>query len=280
MNKDEYLNSEVVVVNMGKQMNQNKESAKVYNGCGNSFVIRMYEKKFDNALSAKWHCEKRYDGFILVKPYPLEMIIYNQDGSLAAMCGNGIRCFIQYCYDHHILQHRINAVITKSGIVQTEIISTEPFMVKVIMNEAKYCFHDKYYFAYPIVVNQHKYEINLIHTGVWHNVILPVHFDECLADIQEIYYLPFFHQEVNIDIVQLKHNAIYVKTYERGVGFTKACGTGVVAVYLVLKQLGKLCCDDIEIQTDGGTLRVGMHEFHPVLIGPSIAEKRNETHRG
>ena len=262
-----------MVGNMEKQSGEKIYATQVYNGCENSFVIRMYENKFDNSESAKKYCGNTYDGFILVKQNPLEMVIYNRDGSLATMCGNGIRCFIHYCYNHNLLHSKVNQVVTKSGIVQTKIISIYPFMVMVLMNEAKDCFHGKRYSLYPIEINHHTYEVNLIYTGVWHSVIIPTDFDESLVDIQEIFDYPLFHKEVNIDMVQFRNDFIYVKTYERGVGFTKACGTGVMAVYLVLRKLGKLYDNDVAIQTDGGMIRAGLNEFGPFIIGPSIAGK-------
>ena len=39
---------------------------------------------------------------IFVKEDLLEMVYYNQDGSRAPMCGNGIRCFAAYCFDEGI----------------------------------------------------------------------------------------------------------------------------------------------------------------------------------
>lgn len=258
---------------MEKYHNQKTYDTQVYSGCGNSFVIKMYQGQVDNALLAKTYCGNKYDGLILVKNNPLEMMIYNRDGTLASMCGNGIRCFIHYCYDRQLLSSKTNAVITKSGIVQTKILSTDPFEVMVLMNEAKYSFHGKIYSSYPIEINHHQYEMNLIHTGVWHNVIIPKSLNVALLDIEKIFQYDLFNKEINIDLVQFKNDGIYVKTYERGVGFTKSCGTGVMAVYLVLRKLGIIYDNDVEIKTDGGIIRVGINEFGPFMIGPSIAEK-------
>src|SRR5688500_15164331 len=45
------------------------------------------------------------DGLILICPSDradAEMRMFNADGSLAEMCGNGIRCVAKYLYDHGI----------------------------------------------------------------------------------------------------------------------------------------------------------------------------------
>ena len=77
-----------------------------YHGCGNDFVI-VHENWIDpSKIDASWieaicdrHTGIGADGFIIVKEHPLEMIYYNQDGSRAPMCGNGIRCFSQFCLE-------------------------------------------------------------------------------------------------------------------------------------------------------------------------------------
>ena len=79
---------------------------KIYHGLGNTFVIEDYNQKYDKPEMAIKMCNNEYDGLILVKTKPLEMIIYNKDGSLAKMCGNGIRCFIEYCYDKKIINSK------------------------------------------------------------------------------------------------------------------------------------------------------------------------------
>ena len=73
-----------------------------YHGTENSFLITTYEKKKDYQEIAKELCRGtnyNTDGLLIVKSNPLEMVIYNRDGSEASMCGNGIRCFVHYCYD-------------------------------------------------------------------------------------------------------------------------------------------------------------------------------------
>lgn len=242
----------------------------IYSGCKNTFVITKYDKEKDNSNFAKMVCQNKYDGFILVKSNPLEMIIYNRDGSVASMCGNGIRTFIHYCNRHHILHHNVNIVQTKSGLIKTEIISNTPFMVKVWMNEPKILFHNKIYFPLEVNIHHHIYQVYIISTGVWHGVILSNDFDVAIQDVKDIYNHPLFNHEINIDFVSIhSFKEIYVKTYERGVGFTKACGTGVMAVYLTLRKLKMVLENDVDIRVDGGIIKVGMYKNEPYIIGPS-----------
>ena len=227
----------------------------IYSGCENTFIICMYQSQKDHAAYAQMVCKNKIDGFMMVKTTPLEMVLYNQDGSLASMCGNGIRCFIEYCYRHHIIQEEENMVLTPSGRIDTKIVNLSPFMVYVRMNE-------------PIVVNNHIYKISLVHTGVWHGIILPDDFKQALEDAPLIRNLPLFKEYLNLDIIMIT-NDIYVKTYERGVGFTKACGTGVMASFVILEKLKLLTCNQIAVRTDGGYIEAGRNEKGLYILGPS-----------
>lgn len=232
----------------------------IYSGCENTFIICMYQSQKDHAAYAQMVCKNKIDGFMMVKTTPLEMVLYNQDGSLASMCGNGIRCFIEYCYRHHIIQEEENMVLTPSGRIDTKIVNLSPFMVYVRMNEPIFTYIDnRIYLDEPIVVNNHIYKISLVHTGVWHGIILPDDFKQALEDAPLIRNLPLFKEYLNLDIIMIT-NDIYVKTYERGVGFTKACGTGVMASFVILEKLKLLTCNQIAVRTDGGYIEAGRNE--------------------
>ena len=44
------------------------------------------------------------------------MRIFNADGSEAEMCGNGIRCFAKYLYDHKLITEKKVDIETKAGV--------------------------------------------------------------------------------------------------------------------------------------------------------------------
>ena len=239
----------------------------VYHGSNNTFIIVPYQSIWDNSYIAKQYCANQYDGFILVKTHPLEMIIYNRDGSIATMCGNGIRCFIHYCYIHQLISELENDVITGSGLVHTEIVSINPFLVRVHMQVNYPMVLDKT-IAFPkqVEVNHHIYPVYLVHTGVWHGVVIVTDWDSAVHDAPDLYQYPPFENDVNIDIVRQEDTEnIYIKTYERGVGFTATCGTGMMATYAVLLCLGSIQPKEIQIQSDGGVMTVGKN----YIVGPS-----------
>jgi diaminopimelate epimerase len=116
-----------------------------YHGCGNDFVI--VEEKDVAAFSddfpelARSMCSRRIgigaDGLIIVRENPLEMMIYNSDGSRAPMCGNGIRCFAQYCLLEGIvpITEAKFAVETLAGQMQVQVLSRDPFLVEIEVGE-------------------------------------------------------------------------------------------------------------------------------------------------
>ena len=84
-------------------------------GCGNDFVfLDCLEKNIANLEAiAKQLCNRRFgigaDQLLTVHPSKVadfKMEIYNADGSQVEMCGNGIRCFAKYVYDHGLTKKR------------------------------------------------------------------------------------------------------------------------------------------------------------------------------
>lgn len=83
-------------------------------GLGNDFVF-LEDLADELALSegqVRWLCDRHFgigaDGVIVVKPADdpsctARMHYINADGTLAQMCGNGVRCFAKYLVDHGIV---------------------------------------------------------------------------------------------------------------------------------------------------------------------------------
>ena len=120
-----------------------------YQGTGNDFVIfEMSELDgLQHSLLAQKVCNRRFgigaDGMIVVAPSKvatMQMIFYNADGSIATMCGNGIRCFAKYATDHELVKTKVFTVETLAGILTLEIIESDDLtsLVRVNMGSAIY----------------------------------------------------------------------------------------------------------------------------------------------
>ncbi len=110
-------------------------------GAGNDFVfLDCLKSNVDNLAGiAKRLCDRRFgigaDQLLTVHPSKVgdfKMEIYNADGSQVEMCGNGIRCFAKYVYDHGITQKQDLEVETLAGIIRPKIVGE---LVEVDMGE-------------------------------------------------------------------------------------------------------------------------------------------------
>lgn len=82
---------------------------------------------------------------------------------------------------------------------------------------------------------------------------------------------PLFPERTNVEFVQiLSPTRMRMRVWERGVGITRACGTGACAV-LVAAARRKLSSRKAEIVLDGGTLLIEWRERdgHVLMTGPS-----------
>src|SRR5574337_1989747 len=110
-------------------------------GCGNDFIFIdcLNGERGDLAGLAKRLCDRRFgigaDQLLTVHPSrtaDFKMEIYNADGSQVEMCGNGIRCFAKYVYDHGLTKKQALEVETPAGIIRPRIVGQS---VEVDMGE-------------------------------------------------------------------------------------------------------------------------------------------------
>ncbi|WP_281657746.1 diaminopimelate epimerase [Halobacillus sp. Cin3] len=193
------------------------------------------------------------DGILFVMPSEKaegRMRMFNSDGSEAEMCGNGLRCVARHMIEKlgnaSIAIETQEAVLPVSQVaeifpdidtfsVQIEPVSFAPASLPMIhdgeqaMDSAIPELSDKRTFTALSVPNPHI-------------VSLMDNVDQ--AELEQIgrsaNELPeVFPNGVNVSFVQvLEKNKIFVRTYERGVGLTNACGTAMSASSLVSTILG------------------------------------------
>ena len=82
---------------------------------------------------------------------------------------------------------------------------------------------------------------------------------------------PFFKEGTNVDFVRLKENGeLQVRTWERGVGWTLACGTGACASAVAAAIFG-ICPLPCKVRCPGGLLQVEQApDKQCLLTGPSV----------
>lgn len=255
-----------------------------YHGCGNDFII-VHEKdiKEINDLTSfiKRICNRYIgvgaDGFIVAKTCPLAMVFYNQDGSVGSMCGNGIRSLSAFFYDEHLVSSHNFTIITQAGAINIETISTNPYYFKVTTSSFSFSSKDleidtnsETFFNQIITYNGLDICVYAIFLGTKHLVTFVDNFemiDEKIGSYLSNHHL--FKDRINVDFVKIiDKNNIKLKTYERGVGFTKACGTGACASLVVAHRLG-LCDNRANVIMELGSLTIEQVNETVIMEGPA-----------
>lgn len=258
----------------------------VYHGCHNTFVICDHLEG-DLSCQAITLCQKyRTDGLLtLGQGKDLEMVFYNADGSRAPMCGNGIRCFTRFLYEIGLITTDVVKIRTLGGIMTTGITSLNPFMVKV--NLGKPNFSSKIldintlkekYINETIKVDERDVVVSCVFLGTHHAVIFVDEIKETLLG-EAICHYPLFTKQINVNFVKvIDRKNIFVKTYERGVGWTQACGTGANSSY-VISKLFNLVDNVVTCHFAGGEINVWTEDEMIIMEGPAevIKEISNES---
>lgn len=210
------------------------------------------------------------DGFIrMIKRDGIWFMDYrNSDGSLAEMCGNGIRVMARYLVDHQLQSAGLFPIDTRDGkkflaVPETGEISVNMGKVEEIPDEIE------------IYQNGHIWSARHIEVGNPHAVA----FVDSLADVGSLATAPqvepedAFPEGANIEFVEVINDGeVRMRVHERGSGETRSCGTGVCAVALAATlQRGKRLPSRWLVHVPGGTLSVDIDgHSNAVLTGPAL----------
>jgi len=252
-------------------------------GLGNDYIVidetkeEIIPESKKNEVSAEL-CRRGFsigaDGVIFVCPSKTEDIrfrIFNSDGSEAEMCGNGIRCFAKYVYDRGIIKKEKINVETLGGIkiVDMQIINGEVASSKVDMGKATFkasevpmISENEEFLDEKLNVEGTSYRMTAVSVGNPHAVIFTDDIDAVtLNEVgPAIETHEAFPQKTNVHFVKiLSKNEINMTTWERGAGFTYACGTGATSCVLSGFKLGKLD-NNVLVHLPGGDLRIEVYE--------------------
>lgn len=246
-------------------------------GCGNDFVVIQDLKLSDYHDVAIQLCDRKLgigaDGLIVVKTNPFEMIFYNQDGSKASMCGNGIRCFARYVYEKGLLKKNQFECITQAGKIQLEIVTVTPFVVRVGMGKPNYqntmirvADHIDS-FGRILSIGPYHLTIYSFFLGTIHTVLFVESLEaEVLNLASDICHNTLFKAQTNVHFVHvLDDHHLEMRSYERGVGWTLACGTGACASVVTAKRLG-LVKGKVTVHLALGTLEVEIDKKDNVYL--------------
>lgn len=236
-----------------------------YQSCENTFLITLFNAGVDYNLLSKDLCLKyESDGLLVFKNDPMEMLVFNKDGSEAAMCGNGIRCLVHFLYDKFGIYNYLE-IKTKSKVYDCQIITKDPFVSSVRLGLGEYIEN---IFKRTIIIKEKEFIVTAFLLGVPHVMVLSTDFKEDTNYLNEIFEHELFNKEFNISLVNaLSADVFEIITFERGVGLTKACGTAAAACGYILHTEYELNPNLIAI-SPGGILKIDI-EDEIVLKGES-----------
>ena len=252
-----------------------------YQGNGNDFVVidsrgnDLYKNyKTNKSFDIKKICNRQFgigaDGVIFIdepnEDNYAKMIIFNSDGSEAQMCGNGIRCLVEYLHINDSIKNKNieYKIETKAGLKIAKYINEE-ITVKM---------------GVPILDSQNiptliEKKINSVPT---HNFI-EKNFDNkgyavgmgnphLIFFVQDLDSIPLsilgpifeknelFPEKTNVHFCQIiNRENIKEKVWERGAGPTLACGTGACAIHVAAYKLG-LCNSKTIVTLPVGNLKI------------------------
>jgi diaminopimelate epimerase len=220
-------------------------------GLGNDFVFLDHfavATDEDYPELAKQLCHRQFgiggDGLVVILPSTVadaRMRIINSDGSEPEMCGNGIRCFARYVYDHGIVNHNPMRVETLAGVLTIQLTIKEAQVqgVRVDMGEPilradliPVLGQGEPVVGETLEVLGETFLYTAVSMGNPHCVIFVENFEaldfERFGPAIEKHAL--FPRKTNVEFIVVNSpKELTMKVWERGAGPTLACGTGACA---------------------------------------------------
>ena len=262
-------------------------------GIGNDYIyINCLKKSLKNLSKLAVAMSDRHfgigsDGLILILPSKkadFKMRMFNSDGSEAEMCGNGIRCFAKYVYDHKLTKKSQLQIETLAGIMELTLYIKKNKVESVLIDMGAPILERAQIpmLGEPGTVIQEtlrlldgsKFEITSLSMGNPHVVI----FVEDVDNFPVTKYGPqiensdLFPHKTNVEFIEIINEKEFKqRTWERGSGETLGCGTGAsaatVACILNEKTKGK-----VTAHLTGGDLEIEWKENneHVFLKGPAV----------
>ena len=230
-------------------------------GTGNDFICTEYERDLSDIeiISIVSDSLLPIDGVIFVESLDsssVKMHYFNNDGTPAELCVNGVRCAAKFAFDN-------------------KLVDTENLIVKAPVGDIKaFVENDAVKIEAPIPSTGESIEINSYKcmTSEVGNPHLMVEVEDVEAFDLDTFAvtareLDIFSNGVNIEIFSVvERKFIYARVNERGVGETDACGSGALALFTYLREINEID-DEAIVLYPGGELELSYEEDKLFLKG-------------
>ncbi|MCC7541361.1 MAG: diaminopimelate epimerase [Deltaproteobacteria bacterium] len=246
-----------------------------HEGLGNDFVVVDVADLPAGGLSselARRLCDRHRgvgaDGVLVVgrdAGAGLSMDVINADGSTSEMCGNGLRCVVRFAAAHGWLAgHATTTVRTGAGPLACTLLpggEVEVDMGRPELSRARIPMAGEGdSLDVPLDVGARRVRVTCCALGNPHATTFdPIDAGERAALGPAIELHPVFPARVNVGFATAldRGAAIDLTVWERGVGFTQACGTGACAAAIAAVRTGRSAPDrPIVVHLPGGDLTI------------------------
>jgi len=255
-----------------------------YQGLGNDFVVVETDELMAASRAMKL-CDRRCgigaDGVLSILPArrggDAFMHIYNSDGSVAAMCGNGLRCVAR-----HLAERRGRGpelVVETDGGVKKCIVhrdgNNRVQAVSVEMGPARWLGEETF------LLDGERLLARRVSMGNPHAVF----FGEATVALATRLG-PRIEKAVpggvNAGFASIRPGGLDLVVWERGAGLTDACGTGACAAAAAAVKIGFLRPGEVEVRLPGGVLTITTgSDLESVLMrGPAELAFEGRTELG
>ena len=199
----------------------------------------------------------------------------NADGSLAEMCGNGLRVFVRYLVEEGLASGEEITVGTRAGLRTGTLLPDG--RVRVGMGRAQIGLE-----PVTVRVGDQTWLAIDVNVGNPHAVsVLPAHDDLDALDlcVQPTWQpVEAFPAGVNLEFVRvLGPDHLAMRVHERGVGETLSCGTGIVASAAALAFVQGRSSGEFTVDVRGGTTTVELVDNQAWLTRPAEIVARGEV---
>lgn len=249
-----------------------------YHGLGNDFVLVDWRGKANPSPSAVVQLCDRHegvgaDGILALVEDPAGrpmMRVFNSDGSIADMCGNGLRCFVRWMIEEMGFSAQDEMIIGSDAGDQicSPVLNSEGLVTAVTVNLGNPRDIDEL----TLVASNLEYQGHRLFLGNPHYVIARSPNPGELHDLgPALSTHDAFENDTNVEWLEvLSRREANVVVYERGAGLTRACGTGGAAAAAMAVQLGLMDGDvSLTIHQPGGVLYYRVADDGVWMTGPA-----------
>lgn len=249
-------------------------------GLGNDYIyVNCFEEEVREPSRIAPFISERHkgigsDGLILIKPSnraDFKMEVFNADGSVAEMCGNGIRCVGKYVFDRGMTDKKELEIETLAGIrrltLHTKVRQENEYVDQVTVSMGEPMLQADQIpvsssftrvIDEPITINRIDYRMTAVSMGNPHVVVFVKHVKR--VDVGSLgpafEYYGRFPRRINTEFAEvIDSKTLRIRVWERGAGETLACGTGACAA-VVAGVLNHLTEREVRVKLLGGDLKI------------------------